>query len=345
MNKLFCLLLWSFLLGMINNADAQAPFYQGKTIRVLVGTPPGNLYDFWARLIVDHMGRHIPGNPSFIVQNMPGAGHVVAVNHLYTVAKPDGLTLIGSVIPSLYLNQLVGRSEIQFDWSKFGWIGSPARGNSQMYMRSDTPYKTIEDVRTAKEPPKCGATGTGTTGFMVPRLLEETVNAKFNIITGYKGGNEVDLAVERGEIQCRAFSVTAFFAREPFHTWRKNGFVRVLVQFGKNRDSRLADVVTLNELMEKYKTPEIGRRVALVVTASEIFQRPYMGPPGMRPELVKVVREAFQKTLKDNAFLEDVKSKKLDAEYTSGEEMESMAKEMMSQRPEVIERLKKVLGN
>ena len=180
---------------------------------------------------------------------------------------------------------------------------------------------------------------------MVPRLLEETIGAKFNIITGYKGGNEVDLAVERGEIQCRAFSVTAFFAREPFHTWRKNGFVRAIVQFGKNRDSRLADVVTLNELMEKYKTPEIGRRVALVVTASEIFQRPYMGPPGMRPELVKVVREAFQKTLKDNAFLEEVKSKKLDAEYTSGEEMESMAKEMMSQRPEVIERLKKVLGN
>ena len=180
---------------------------------------------------------------------------------------------------------------------------------------------------------------------MVPRLLEETIGAKFTVITGYKGGNEVDLAVERGEIQCRAFSVTAFFAREPFHTWRKTGFARAIIQLGKTRDSRLPDVVTLNELMEKYKTPEIGRRVALVVTASEIFQRPYMGPPGLRPELVKVVREAFQKTLKDNAFLEDVKSKKLDAEYTSGEEMESMAKEMMAQRPEVIERLKKVLGN
>ena len=110
------------------SAHAQAPFYQGKTIRVLVGTPPGNLYDFWARLIADYMGKHIPGNPSFIVQNMPGAGDVVAVNHLYRVAKPDGLTLIGSVIPSLYLNQLVGRPEIQFDWAKFAWIGSPARG-------------------------------------------------------------------------------------------------------------------------------------------------------------------------------------------------------------------------
>ena len=119
-----CFSLW------LSSAHAQTPFYQGKTIRIIVGTPPGNLYDFWARLIVDYMGKYIPGNPSFIVQNMPGAGHVVAVNHLYTVAKPDGLTLIGSVIPSLYLNQLIGRSEIQFDWSKFTWIGSPARGAS-----------------------------------------------------------------------------------------------------------------------------------------------------------------------------------------------------------------------
>src|SRR5258705_13441437 len=99
------------------------------------------------------MGKYIPGNPTFIVQNMPGAGHVVAVNHLYTVAKPDGLTLIGSVIPSLYLNQLVGRPEIQFDWSKFTWIGSTARRASQMYMPADIANKTIEDVRTGKQPP------------------------------------------------------------------------------------------------------------------------------------------------------------------------------------------------
>ena len=113
---LLCLLLWSY------NSHAQAPFYQGKTIRVIVGTPPGNLYDLWARLIVAHMGKHIPGNPEFIVQNMPGAGHVVAANHLYSMVKPDGLTLTGSIIPSLYLNQLIGRSEIQFDWAKFTWI-------------------------------------------------------------------------------------------------------------------------------------------------------------------------------------------------------------------------------
>ena len=338
------LVLFLIVVGTGGRAAAQTPYYQGKTITIITGSQTGDVFDIYARMIAAHMGKHIPGNPNVVVQNMTGAGHIVAANYVYSVAKPDGLTLLAPN-PNLYVDQLIGRSEIKFDWAKFSWLGNAQRTTDMLYMRTDAPFKTMEDVRSAKEPPKCGATGTGTTGFMVPRLLEETIGAKFTVITGYKGGNEVDLAVERGEVQCRAFSVTAFFAREPFHTWRKTGFARAIIQLGKNRDSRLPDVVTLNELMEKYKTPEIGRRVALVVTASEIFQRPYMGPPGMRPELVKVVREAFQKTLKDNAFLEDVKSKKLDAEYTSGEEMESMAKEMMAQRPEVIERLKKVLGN
>ena len=338
------LILLLVAIGLVAPAAAQTPYYQGKTITIITGSQTGDIFDIYARMIAAHMGKNIPGSPNMVVQNMTGAGHIVAANYVYSVAKPDGLTLLAPN-PNLYVDQLIGRSEIKFDWAKFAWLGNAQRTTDMLYMRTDAPFKTMEDVRNAKEPPKCGATGTGTTGFMVPRLLDETIGTKFNVITGYKGGNEIDLAVERGEIQCRAFSVTAFFAREPFHTWRKNNFARAIIQLGQKRDSRLADVPTLNELMEKYKTPEIGRRVAMVVTASEIFQRPYMGPPGMRPELVKILREAFQKTLRDNAFLEEVKSKKLDAEYTSGEEMEAMAKEMMSQRPEVVERLKKVLGN
>jgi tripartite-type tricarboxylate transporter receptor subunit TctC len=336
-------LLLVILFGSVSGAAAQTPYYQGKTITIITGSQTGDLYDIYARMIATHMGKHIPGNPGILVQNMTGAGHIVAANFVYAVAKPDGLTLLAPN-PNLYIDQLIGRPEIKFDWAKFAWLGNASRTTDLLYMRTDAPFKTIEDVRSAKEPPKCGATGTGTTGYLVPRLLEETIGAKFNIVTGYKGGNEVDLAVERGEIQCRAFSLTAFFGREPFHTWRKNNFVRAIIQLGEKRDSQLADVPTLNELMDKHKTPDVGRRLARIVTASEIFQRPYMGPPGMRPELVKVIREAFEKTLKDNAFLEEVKSKKLDAEYTSGEELETLAKEMMSQRPEIIERLSKVLG-
>jgi len=331
------------LMATVTPTAAQSPYYQGKTITIITGSQTGDLYDIYARMIAMHMGKHVAGAPNILVQNMTGAGHIVAANFVYSVAKPDGLTLLAPN-PNLYIDQLVGRPEIKFDWAKFIWLGNASRTTDLLYMRTDSPFKTIDDVRSAKEPPKCGATGTGTTGYMVPRLLEETIGAKFNLVTGYKGGNEVDLAVERGEIQCRAFSLTAFFGREPFHTWRKTNFVRALIQLGAKRDSRLADVPTLNELMERHKTPDVGRRLALLITASEIFQRPYMAPPGVRPEHVKVLRDAFQKTLKDTAFLDEVKSKKLDAEYTSGEELDALAKEMMSQRPEIIERLRKVLG-
>jgi len=343
MNRLFfaalLLLPWSF------DAHAQAPFYQGKTIRVIVGTPPGNLYDLWARLIAAHMGKHIPGNPDFIVQNMPGAGHVVAANHLYSVAKPDGLTLIGSIIPSLYLNQLVGRKEIQFDWAKFTWIGAPARGESQMYMRADTPYKTIEDVRTAKEPPKCGATGvTGPDSFL-PKLLQDTVGAMFAIVTGYPGGADIDLGVERGEIQCRAFTIEAFFGREPYHSWRKKGFVRHLFQTGEKRDARLPDTPTVAELMDQYKTPEAGRRLAKVLLAAGSMGRPMFGPPGVPADRLKILRDAFARTMTDPQFVEEVKKRNYEFDPVSGEGLDRIAKEITCQPPEIIERLKKVLGN
>lgn len=327
-----------------SRAAAQAPFYQGKTIRVIVGTVPGVLYDQWARLIANNMGKHIPGKPGFIVQNMPGAGHMIAANYLYTVAKPDGLTLIGSVIPSLYFNQLIGRKEVQFEWSKFTWIGSPVRGDHQIYMRADAPYKTLEDIRNAKEPPRCGATGTGTSEYYLPKLFEETLGLKFRMVVGYPGGSEIDLAVERGELHCRAFTIEAFFGREPFHSWRKKGFVRNLIQTGRKRDPRMPGVPTIYELMDEYKTPEQARRLASVVLAAGTLGRPMLGPPGIPAERVKILREAFQKTMKDPEFLAEVRQRKYELDPVSGEELEALVKEVMAQPREVVERLKKILG-
>jgi tripartite-type tricarboxylate transporter receptor subunit TctC len=342
MRKTLLLILSAFL--WTANAHAQAPFYQGKTVRVIIGTPPGNLYDLWGRLIVEHMGKYIPGNPNFIVQNMPGAGHVVAVNHLYSNVKPDGLTIIGSVIPSLYLNQIIGRSEIQFDWAKFSWIGSPARGSSQMYMRADSPYKTIEDVRTAKEPPKCGATGVTGPDSYLPKLMQETVGAKFNIVTGYPGGTDIDLGVERGEIHCRAFTIEAFFGREPYHTWRKNGFVHHLFQTGKTRDARLPQTPTVFEIMDKYKTNQSGRGLATVLLGADGMGRPMFGPPGLPADLLKTLRDAYGKTMADEQFRAEVKKRNYEFDPVAGEELQTLAKELTSQPPEVIDRLKKVLG-
>ena len=209
-------------LGWSSEAGAQAPFYQGKTIRIVVGYPAGSAHDLWARLVAPYLSKFIPGNPNAIVQNMPGAGSIVAANYLYSVAKPDGLSL-GVVNAALYFDQLLGRKEVQFDWSKFSWIGSSTRTDSMLYMWANTPYKTIHDVRSAAVPPKCGATGTGNTGYYLPKLLEQTIGAKFNLVTGYQGGADIELAVERGEVQCRAFTIQVFFGREPFNIWRSKG--------------------------------------------------------------------------------------------------------------------------
>jgi tripartite-type tricarboxylate transporter receptor subunit TctC len=156
---IFLIIFWSTL--SVPSIQAQEEnFYKGKTIRVLVGTTAGSLYDLWARAIAAHIGRHIPGNPETLVQNMPGAGHKIATNYLYNVAKPDGLTVIGSILPGMYMDQLVGRAEVKYDWAKFVWIGSPVKSESQMTMRADAPYKSVDDIRNAKEPARCGSTGT-----------------------------------------------------------------------------------------------------------------------------------------------------------------------------------------
>ena len=322
---------------------AQSNFYQGKTIKTVVGYLAGDGFDIWARIVSAHLGKHLPGHPEFIVQNMPGASSRIAANYIYRVAKPDGLT-IGAIGGSLYLDQLQGRKEVQFDWSKFAWLGSTDRIEWLFYMRSDSPYKTFEDIRKASEPPKCSTTGTGTSGHFVPRLLEETLKLKISLVAGYQGGSEQDLALERGEVQCRALSVPTFLSREPFLTWRKKGFVRILLQTGQKRDPRLPDVPTIYELMDEAKTPDSGRRLVSVILASGNLGRPYIAPPGLAPERLKLLRDAFMKAMNDPELQADVKKNQLELHPTNGEELEKIARDSVKQTPEIIERMKKVLG-
>ena len=268
---------------------------------------------------------------------------MIAANYIYNVAKPDGLTL-GSIGPSLYLDQLIGKKEVHFDWAKFGWVGSTENTPWLLYMKTDTPYKTIEDVRKASVAPKCSATGTGTSGYFIPKLLEEAVGAKFNIVMGYQGGAEQDLAFERGEVVCRSLSIPTFFAREPFTTWRKQNLVRILMQTGRKRDPRMPDVPTIHELMNEYKTPAATRSLVTAVLASGDIGRPFVTPPGLPADRLKMLRDAFQKTMKDSAFLADVKTRKLEVDPDSGEDLEAIAKSVVAQQRDVIERMKKILG-
>jgi len=331
-----------FLLG---SADlrAQTPFYQGKTITIIVSTKAGDVYDLYPRLVAEFMPKHIPGNPNIIIQNVPGAAGLIGTNQLYNTAKPDGLTF-GATYPALYFEQLAKRREVKFDWTKFIWIGSTVNSSSLMYMRADTPYKTIEDVRTAPTPPKCGATGVTSSAYYMPKLLEEAVGAKFEVVAGYVAGQDIDLAVERGEVQCRAFTVNAFFAREPFITWRKKNFVRVLYQTGHKPDRRLKDVPLFNELMDKYKTPQNVRSLVKVMLAADEFGRPLVFPPGVPPDRVKIIRDAFDKTINDPALRAEAERRRLDIDPARGEDLQALAKEVMSTPPEIVERVKKLIG-
>jgi tripartite-type tricarboxylate transporter receptor subunit TctC len=341
MKKLLGALFW--LLIVTGPAQAQTPFYQGKTIRIVTGYPAGDVNDLWPRLITQHMGKYIPGNPIFIVQNMPGASSMIAANYVASVAKPDGLTL-GWIAPTLYFDQLVGRKEVQYDWGKYTFIGSPSPSDHLLYMRADSPYQSVEDIRRIAEPPKCGSGGASGTGYYLPKLLDETLGTKFNIVLGYQGGGPIDLAVEKGEIQCRAMTIESFFAREPFHTWRKNNFVKILVQSSKKRDSRLPDTPTIYELMDQYKTSDQARRVATVILAGGAFGRPLVGPGGVPPDRLKTLQSAFLSALRDPALKAEAEKRGYEWDPVAGQELGKLAKEVMSQPPAVVDRMKKVLG-
>ena len=325
------------------SAHAQENFFQGKSIRIIRGGQPGDLYDLWTRHIATYLGKHIPGNPTTTVQNMPGAGSVIAANYVYNVAKPDGLTL-GSINPGIYMDQLIGRKEVQYDWAKFNWLGTPEQTESVVFFRGDTPYKTIDDLRKAVEPPRCGSTGTASTTYHVPKLIEEVFGVKFTIITGYQGAADIDVALERGELQCRLITIAAFFGREPHITWYKKGFTRPFVQTGRKRDPLLLETPTLYDLMDRYKTRDAERRLATLVMAPNEFGRPWTAPPGMAPDRLKILRDSWISTLKDPELLAEAKKRNWPVEPVGGEQLATLAKEVIAQPPEVIARLKKLLA-
>ena len=186
---LFALLVGSALVFRVAQA-ASDEFFKGKTVRLLVGTSTGGANDDWARFLAQHLSRSIPGNPDIVVQNMPGAGTVIAANHIYNIAKPDGLT-IGLVNPGIYVDQLLGMKEVKFDWPKFTFLGSPERIDQVLFIRADFPQKTLDDLRKATEAPRCSATGRTGLAYFLPKLLEDALGIKIQMVLGYGGGGDI----------------------------------------------------------------------------------------------------------------------------------------------------------
>jgi len=329
------------LLG--SRLEAQSDFYQGKQIKIVVGASAGAASDLYARVVAQHLPRQILGKPEVIVQNMPGGGSMTAANYVYSIAKPDGLTL-GAVTAPIYFAQLLGRKEVQFDWAKFTWIGTPEENDELFFIKSELPYKTLFDLRKATDPPRCGASGVGSTGYYIPKLLEEVFGLKLGMVTGYPGAADVDLAVEKNEVQCRGTTISAFFGREPGKSWAKNGYVRFLVQTGDKRNHRLRDTPTIWELMEQEKAAEAKKRLARVVLGPGAFGRPILATPAIPAERVKILRDAYSKMLKDPEFVGEANKRQWELNPVSGEKLEALAKEVIHQPADIVERMKKVLG-
>jgi tripartite-type tricarboxylate transporter receptor subunit TctC len=281
--------------------NAQEPYFKGKQIRIVVGLSTGGGYDRAARLISRYMGKYIPGNPDFVVQNMPGAGSVSAANYVWGVAKPDGLTLLAPH-NNFYLAQLSGQKEAKFDLTKFQWIGSLENDDMIMFARADAPFKTVADIIRAKELPKCGSTGVGSSDYVLSKILDETVGMKVAHVTGYPGSSEIALAMERGEVACMGLTIATYHGREPFLGWLKTKFVRFLAQSGHKRSPRIPDAPTIYELMDEYKTPANKRRVAEAMLQGGEWARPLIAPPGPLPTSSKFCATATRKLRKTRNY-------------------------------------------
>jgi tripartite-type tricarboxylate transporter receptor subunit TctC len=324
-----------------NPAYAQESFFQGKQVRIVVGLSSGGGYDRAARLVSRYIGKYIPGNPDVLVQNMPGASSVIAANYVAGVAKADGLTILAAH-NNLYLSQLAGHKEVKFDLTKLRWIGSLENDDMILFVRGDSPFKSMADVIRAGDPPKCGSTGAGSADYVMSRLLTETIGAKIEHVLGYPGSSEIGLALERGEINCMGLTITTYFARDQYVTWYKNKFVRFLAQGGHKRDPRLTDTPTVHELMDEFKTTPTKRRVAQAMNQGAEWARPFMVAPATPAERVQILRNAFEKAAKDPDLVAEAKKQRVEITPVRGEQLQNMAKEVMSQPPEVIEQIKKL---
>ena len=278
-----------------------------------------------------------------IVQNMPGAGSLVALNYVYGVVKPDGLT---TSCPTA-----------TFIWSSYRAIKKCASicasSRSSVRKKKITCCSICARTRRTKpsatsskrrKPPKCGSTGVGSAGYVLDRVLDVAFGAKINTVMGYPGGNEIDLAVEKGEIQCRGNTILPHFGREPFDTWHKKGFDRHLDSNSAQTRSVGAEAPTIYELMDQYKTSESNRRLANVLLGGAEFGRFMLVTPGTPPDRVKMLREAYAESMKDPELIAEAKKGRMDMDPSTGEELQALLQEIMDQPPDVIERMKKILS-
>jgi tripartite-type tricarboxylate transporter receptor subunit TctC len=333
-----------FLLVALTAYQATVPmrshaddFYQGKTIRLIVGFAAGGGFDTYSRAIARHLGKHIPGKPSVVVENMTGAGSLIAANHIFNAAKPDGLT-IGNWIGPLVLQHAIGNPAAQFDGRKFGYLGVPVADNGVCALTKASGIASAEQWLASKKPIKLGGTAPGSTTDDVPRIVAEAIGLPIHLISGYKGTADIRLAADGGEIDGGCW---AWESIKP--TWQKgieDGSVSIVIQTMAESHPELKHV----PLASKYAKTDDARALLGVVNGPYgQLARPYTAPPGLPKGRLELLQKAFMDTMKDKEFLEDGRKAKLEIQPLDGPTATKQFAALYDLKPELKARLKSIV--
>lgn len=310
-------------------------FYKGKTIRFVVGLAPGGGFDLAARIVARHMGKHIPGNPSIVVENMADAGSLVAANYTYYGAKPDGL-FVGVWNSGFVLRQALGDRSVRLDARKLGWIGAPTKSNPSCSIMAHTGLKSIKDILAANREIRMGSTGPGSTYDDLPRFLNRTIGTKFKVISGYAGTSTILVALRGKEVDggCWGWESARTTARAMLNATGEAKLIPFLIH-NREQDPEVKDLPLIPEVIQGEDNLSAYR----TWSGTHEFQRPFSVPPGTPKERLDLLRKGFAGTMKDPEFLAEAKKSKLETTYVSGEDVENYVKQILSITPKAKELL------
>jgi tripartite-type tricarboxylate transporter receptor subunit TctC len=331
-----CLLALSAL-PVLNEAraDAVSDFYRGKTVTIIVGYTAGGGYDIYARALARHMGKHLPGNPSFIVQNLTGAGSLNAANHIYNVAPKDG-TVFGTFARGLAIEPLIGTAKVQFDATRFTWLGSGTNEISICATWHTSPVKTWADA--LKTTFAVGGEGAGSDPDTYSALIRNVFGAKLKLVTGYHGTSDIILAIERGEVDGRCgWSWSSIKStRAAWITEKKLNYVT------HNSEQKAEELPHVPSIMDFANNRQ--KQVIRLVTSRQVMGRPFAAPPGVPEDRKQALRRAFDDTLKDPAFLDEAGKLKLEVNPVSGAEVDKLVAELYRTPKDIVEEARKAIA-
>ena len=310
-------------------------FYKGKSIRFVVGYAAGGGYDLVARLVGRHIGRHIPGNPSIVVDNMDGAGSLIAANYTYNKADRDG-TFIGVWNGAFVLRQALGDKAVRLDGRKLGWIGAPTKGTPVCAIMARTGLTSFKDILESKKRIKMGATRAGSTYDDLPKILNKTLNTKFDVISGYTGTGTISIALRSGEVDggCQTWESMRTTMRALLDGKGGEKMIPFLIH-SRWEDPEVKDLPLIPEVIKG--KDNLAMYKAWVATYE--FQRPFSLPPGTPKERVSILREAFAATMKDPKFMAEAEKSKMDITYVTPKQIEGYVEEIMTMTPKAKESL------